>query len=357
MEINIKTAIKEAEKHGDFFNDFAIEVAERTYQMRPAPVLQIGGTGWGKTKLARLISELAGLEFIGVNAYPGMDISQLIGMWRPKNNDAGIEVVWEDGLLTSAVRNGSMFALEEITRLPRKMQGRLLGVLDSENRYYSLPEAGIADIAVSDNFWLLATANPVGTGYDTSALDRALMRRFGAIFPIDQPLCDEPRKFRYELRKYYDKEFAHERTSRLMKWLADIRQNEKTKVNTGEVVQLIRNASFSNIREAATWTIAPKYKDASQIMSNLDAHFSTENDSEKHRIDKATGKLNEYIQKDNDNRMEFPGTNNERTYEAQGSADAVKRGDHDIKKTPELMRDLKEFFKGHFPEGREKHGE
>ena len=71
MEINIKTAIKEAEKHGDFFNDFAVEIAERTYQMRPAPVLQIGGTGWGKTKLARLISKLAGLEFIGVNAYPG----------------------------------------------------------------------------------------------------------------------------------------------------------------------------------------------------------------------------------------------------------------------------------------------
>jgi len=286
MGIDIRTALKNAEKNGDFFNDFAVEVAERTYQMRPAPVLQIGDTGWGKTKLARFISNLANLEFIGVNAYPGMDITQLIGMWRPKNNEGNIEVVWEDGLLTQAVRKGALFALEEITRLPRKMQGRLLGILDTENRYYSLPEAGMGEIEVNDDFWLLATANPMGGGYDTASLDRALTRRFGAIFSVDQPLCDEERKFKYELEKYFDEEFANDRTERLMKWLGDVRQNNSTKVNTGEVVQLIKNSSFAPIKEAASWTIAPKYKDASQIMSNLDAHFSTEDDSEKHKLTK-----------------------------------------------------------------------
>ena len=134
MGKDIKSALKDAEKLGDFYNDYAIEVAERTFQMRPSPVLQIGGTGWGKTKLARLISKIADLDFIGVNAYPGMDISQVIGMWRPNNINNHIEVVWEDGLLTQAVRKGALFALEEITSLPRKMQGRLLGILDTENR-------------------------------------------------------------------------------------------------------------------------------------------------------------------------------------------------------------------------------
>ena len=111
MGIDIKSALKNAEKQGDFFNDFAVEVAERTYQMSPAPVLQIGGTGWGKTKLTRFIAQLSNLEFIGINAYPGMDVSQLIGMWRPKNSDGNIEVVWEDGLLTQAIRKGALFAL------------------------------------------------------------------------------------------------------------------------------------------------------------------------------------------------------------------------------------------------------
>ena len=45
--VDIRSALKKAEQEGDFFNDFAVEVAERTYQMRPSPVLQIGATGWG----------------------------------------------------------------------------------------------------------------------------------------------------------------------------------------------------------------------------------------------------------------------------------------------------------------------
>ena len=283
-KLDIKSALKSAEKEGDFFNDYALEIAERTYEMRPYPVLQIGETGWGKTKLARFISSIAKLDFVGVNAYPGMDISQLIGMWRPKNSDGNVEVVWEDGLLTRAIRDGNMFALEEITRLPRKMQGRLLGVLDSENRYYSLPEAGITDIEVNENFWLIATANPIGTGYDTSVLDKALMRRFRGVFNVNQPLCDEYRKFVYEISKDYNTEFATDRANRLVKWLEDIRQNTSTKVNTGEVVQLIRNSTNVDIKQALAWTIVPKYKDGTSIATNLDAHFESEDDWKKNKL-------------------------------------------------------------------------
>ena len=288
--VDIRSALKKAEQEGDFFNDFAVEVAERTYQMRPSPVLQIGATGWGKTKLARFLASLADLEFVGVKAYPGMDISQLIGMWRPKNSNGNIEVAWEDGLLTQAIRKGALFALEEITRLPRKMQGRLLGVLDSENRYYSLPEAGISNIEVNEDFWLVATANPTGGGYDTSSLDRALTRRFGAIFNVNQPLCDETRKFEYELRKYYDEEFAVNRAKSMVKWATDLRQADKVSINTGEVVQLIHNSSFAPIKDACLWTIAPKYNDSdvNKIMTNLDAQFHNEDDWEKHRIDTPT---------------------------------------------------------------------
>lgn len=288
MGKDIKSALKDAEKQGDFYNDYAIEVAERTFQMRPSPVLQIGGTGWGKTKLARLISRIADLDFIGVNAYPGMDISQVIGMWRPSNVNNHIEVVWEDGLLTQAVRKGALFALEEITRLPRKMQGRLLGILDSENRYFSLPEAGIDNVDINDNFWLIATANPTGEGYDTTALDKALARRFGAIFNVDQPLCDEKRKFVYELSKYFDEEFANDRAERILKWLSDCRgwESGKGNINTGEVVQLIRNSKHAPLKEACAWTISPKYpKDSKEIMIALDAHTDTEDDWEKHVID------------------------------------------------------------------------
>ena len=289
-KLDIKSALKSAEKEGDFFNDYALEIAERTYEMRPYPVLQIGETGWGKTKLARFVSSIAKLNFVGVNAYPGMDISQLIGMWRPKNSNGNVEVVWEDGLLTKAIRKGNMFALEEITRLPRKMQGRLLGVLDTENRYYSLPEAGISNIEVNENFWLIATANPVGTGYDTSVLDKALMRRFGGIFNVNQPLCDEYRKFVYEISKNYNEEFATNRANRLIKWLADIRQIKATRVNTGEVVQLIKNSANTDIKDALTWTIMPKYKDGASIASNLDAHLTSEDNWKKNRIDDSKSK-------------------------------------------------------------------
>ena len=172
------------------------------------------------------------------------------------------------------------------------MQGRLLGILDSENRYYSLPEAGVGNVDIDAKFWLLATANPTTGGYDTSSIDRALSRRFGAIFSVDQPLCDEPRKFEYELMRYFTEEFSKQRAERITNWLSDVRQNKDTKVNTGEVVQLIRNSSFAPIQEAASWTIAPKYRDGKAIVASLSAHFDNEERSDKHKLNgKGTRKV------------------------------------------------------------------
>lgn len=190
-----KQVAPQGEQHDGFvplFSNRGRELLEDVCSLHPMPVLLLGGTGWGKSVLVREAARRKGLPLVATNAHPGMDITLLVGMWRPKPNGAGVSVVWEDGVLSGAIKSGKAFLMEELTRAPQEAVSRLFGLLDNGFRSWPLPEGGVEQIEVHPNFWFLASANPWGeAGYTTVPLDPALYSRFAGVFRVDCPLADE----------------------------------------------------------------------------------------------------------------------------------------------------------------------
>jgi len=219
----------------------------------PEPILILGPAGTGKSLLIRHIAQQLGIDFVAVNAHQGLDISQLVGLWRPVQTEDGITIEWEDGSLTRSVKTGGLFLFEEITRAPQELLSRLFGLLDTDGRYWPLPEAGIDGVEVHPNFWFVATGNPVGSGYHTASLDRALEDRFQAIYEIKEPLAPE----RDVLADLVGGDVA----DGLDRFATDARRNESTYVSTRNLIQAARLVQRgTHPVEAVTLAISRKFR-------------------------------------------------------------------------------------------------
>lgn len=258
-----------------YLSSYGEDIVSNLSKHDPDPVLLIGDTGWGKTTLLKHYAGIEGREFTGVNFFPKQSVDQLVGMWRPINGDKGISIEWQDGLLTDAIRNGKIFLGEELTRAPRDLAGRMLGILDSADRYWSLPEAGVPNVPVADGFWFLASANPTSGNYATVSLDPALARRFSYICQITEPIADE-----YKLiaalanPKIKDgDDFA----KRMVAWATDLRKGTGTKINTGDLRRVGSAIVEKQIAppEAVQQTLGFKYQDIPAMLVSLGAHFET----------------------------------------------------------------------------------
>jgi midasin (ATPase involved in ribosome maturation) len=82
-------------------------------QIYPRPILFLGHTGWGKSFIARHVARGLGVGFNQFNSHPGMDMSVLVGMWRPIPVEGGVSIIWQDGIITDAVRMGKILLAEE----------------------------------------------------------------------------------------------------------------------------------------------------------------------------------------------------------------------------------------------------
>ena len=228
-------------------------IARQIASFNPEPILILGPAGTGKSLLIRHIAQQLGIDFVAVNAHQGLDISQLVGLWRPVQTESGITIEWEDGSLTRSVKTGGLFLFEEITRAPQELLSRLFGLLDTDGRYWPLPEAGIDGVEVHPNFWFVATGNPVGSGYHTASLDRALEDRFQAIYEIKEPLAPE----RDVLADLVGGDVA----DGLDRFATDARRNESTYVSTRNLIQAARLVQRgTHPVEAVTLAISRKFR-------------------------------------------------------------------------------------------------
>ena len=193
-----------------------------------------------------------------------------VGMWRPHSDDrGGVSLVWEDGVLTRSIRNGDVFFLEELSRAPQDATARIFGLMDTSFRFWGLPEAGVGDVPVNDDFWLIATANPSSSDYYTYNLDRALQSRFTAVYNIDGPMCDEEAV----ISEVIDKATA----KRLMRVVLDTRKDPAAAINTRDLMlcaELIAKG-FDPVTAVAR-AVAPKYGERGGGIINLvKEHFRT----------------------------------------------------------------------------------
>lgn len=207
------------------------------------PVLLVGETGCGKTRVCQFLASLAQNAIITVNAHQNMETSDLIGAQRPVRDREAIEsqllkdlksalsynrcvdvsepittqilldeyesllardtasvpfelrqrirygrsqlvrlFEWQDGPLVDAMRNGYFFLLDEISLADDSVLERMNSVLDPQ-RSILLAEKGTGDstYTAKDGFQFLATMNPAGD-YGKKELSAALRNRFTEIW-------------------------------------------------------------------------------------------------------------------------------------------------------------------------------
>jgi len=135
------------------------------------PVLLTGDTGLGKTYFLSCLAQQHNQHLEKINQV-GTSADMMLGMLVATN----FTTRWQDGLLTSNVRNGGWVSMEEIARVDHETQGRIFSLLDYDNPVLSLVEIN-ENVKPHENFRFFATTNE-GADYSVRGIDKALRDRF-----------------------------------------------------------------------------------------------------------------------------------------------------------------------------------
>jgi MoxR-like ATPase len=136
----------------------------------------VGESGTGKSTAARVIPYRCGMPYLSVNFSVNIEEADLFGSMFPnpaKSKPEDPEFVWQDGVITKAVRNGYVAILEEINFARPGVLGKLNSLLD-ENRQLDLPNGEV--LRAHPNFRIIATCNIAYEG--TNRFNKALINRF-----------------------------------------------------------------------------------------------------------------------------------------------------------------------------------
>ncbi|TQE13576.1 hypothetical protein C1H46_000907 [Malus baccata] len=147
----------------------------RAIWIKKYPVLLQGPTSSGKTSLVQHLAAITGHEFICRN----------IGSYI---TDATGKLVFHEGVLVKAVRNGYWIVLDELNLAPSDVLEALNRLLD-DNRELFVPELQ-ETIHAHKNFMLFATQNPPGFYGGRKMLSRAFRNRFVEIHVDEIPETD-----------------------------------------------------------------------------------------------------------------------------------------------------------------------
>lgn len=159
------------------------------------PVLLVGETGIGKSRLIEVAAAIMKRKAVTISMHGSIENSDFVGSY----SFAG-RVVWKEGPLIQAMKDGSVLILDEINLADDAVLERLNSVLERE-RTLLVPETN-EEIRASDGFLVAACMNP-GTDVGKRELTRALRNRFTEIyFEVDD---DEVREFAF---RFLEKRFG-----------------------------------------------------------------------------------------------------------------------------------------------------
>jgi MoxR-like ATPase len=136
----------------------------------------VGESGTGKSTAARVLPTRCGLPYVSINFSVNIEEADLFGAMTPnpaKQKPEDPEFVWQDGIITKAVRNGYCIILEELNFARPGVLGKLNSLLD-ENRQIDLSNGEI--VKAHPNFRIIATCNVAYEG--TNRFNKALINRF-----------------------------------------------------------------------------------------------------------------------------------------------------------------------------------
>ena len=149
------------------------------------PVLLQGETSVGKTSLIHYLAKILGQKVWRINNHEHTDIQEYLGAYCTSKTG---ELVFEDGILIKAMKNGHWVILDELNLAPTEVLEALNRLLD-DNREIFVPETNKL-VKAHPQFMLFGTQNPAGSYSGRKILSRAFRDRFVQI-SFDQIPEDE----------------------------------------------------------------------------------------------------------------------------------------------------------------------
>ncbi|KAF8635894.1 hypothetical protein AX15_000074 [Amanita polypyramis BW_CC] len=153
---------------------------------RRFPVLIEGPTSSGKTSAVEYLASRTGHRFVRINNHEHTDIQEYIGSYV--SDPLTGKLVFKDGLLVRALRNGDWIVLDELNLAPTDVLEALNRLLD-DNRELVIPETQEV-VRPHPHFMLFATQNPPGLYAGRKVLSRAFRNRFLEVHFEDVPQAE-----------------------------------------------------------------------------------------------------------------------------------------------------------------------
>lgn len=150
---------------------------------RHVPVMLTGPTGCGKTRFVESMGARLGRPVVTISCHDDLTSSDLVGRFTVVGGD----VIWNDGPLTQAVKNGAICYLDEVVEARHDSLAILHSLIDHRRTLYL--DRADATIAAPDGFMLVCSYNPA---YRSSLkeLKPSFRQRFVTI-PLDYLPADD----------------------------------------------------------------------------------------------------------------------------------------------------------------------
>ncbi|KDQ62541.1 hypothetical protein JAAARDRAFT_189845 [Jaapia argillacea MUCL 33604] len=155
----------------------------RIVTTRRFPVLIEGPTSSGKTSSIEYLAKRTGHRFVRINNHEHTDIQEYLGTYV--SDPVTGKLIFKDGLLVRALRNGDWIVLDELNLAPSDVLEALNRLLD-DNRELVIPETQEV-VRPHPHFMLFATQNPPGLYAGRKVLSRAFRNRFLEVHFADVP--------------------------------------------------------------------------------------------------------------------------------------------------------------------------
>lgn len=114
-----------------------------------------------------------GTDLIVMQGHGDTTVAHFVGQHVPQPDGT---FVWQDGPLTRAMREGSVFFLDEASRVPAEAMAILMSVADGRRTLHLDDRPDEEPVVAADGFWMVISYNEFGQG--VSPLDDAIKRRF-----------------------------------------------------------------------------------------------------------------------------------------------------------------------------------
>lgn len=159
-----------------------VELFEAAYAAK-LPVMLKGPTGCGKTRFVEYMAYQMKRPLITVACHEDLSATDLVGRFLLEGN----ETVWQDGPLTTAVRNGAICYLDEVVEA-RKDTVVIIHPLTDDRRRLPIEKRGTV-IEAPPEFMLVVSYNP---GYQSILKDlkQSTRQRFVAM-EFDYPNAED----------------------------------------------------------------------------------------------------------------------------------------------------------------------